>query len=84
MLKGVLDRIEDGKKAVILIEHINHELVISVDELPKGTQVDTWLNIEKVDGDYQIHSIAEETTVSQQEKTAHLMKKLRARSKREK
>lgn len=42
---GVLDRIEDYDKAVILIEQLREELVIPMHELPAGSNIDTWFQI---------------------------------------
>jgi len=82
MLKGVFDRIEDNEKAVILIEEMNDEFIVPVNELPKGAKVNTWLNIEKINDEYHVHSINEKETVRKKEKTSALMEKLRERSKR--
>ncbi len=43
--EAVLDRIEDGKFAVILAESLNKEFVIDVSLLPEGSKEGTWFKI---------------------------------------
>ncbi|MBP1949821.1 DUF3006 family protein [Virgibacillus litoralis] len=80
-MKGILDRIEDNNKAVILMEETKEEVVITVDELPEGSSENTYFNMEKVDDEYQIVSIDEAITQKESEKSSDLMAKLRAKSK---
>ncbi|MFB4168474.1 DUF3006 domain-containing protein [Virgibacillus sp. JSM 102003] len=42
---GVLDRIEDGNQAVILLEELQQELVVPMHMLPLGSRPNTWLQI---------------------------------------
>ncbi|SDQ19715.1 DUF3006 domain-containing protein [Virgibacillus salinus] len=42
---GVLDRIEDGNQAVILLEELQQELVVPMHTLPPGSTPNTWLQI---------------------------------------
>ncbi len=42
---GVLDRIEDGNQAVILLEELQQELVVPMYTLPPGSIPNTWLQI---------------------------------------
>ncbi|MGP4105807.1 hypothetical protein [Virgibacillus sp. L01] len=42
---GVLDRIEDDNQAVILLEELQQELVVSMYTLPPGSTPNTWLRI---------------------------------------
>lgn len=79
-VKGVLDRIEDGNQAVILIDKVQTALVIPLEDLPKGSEVNTIFRIKERNGQYQIVSIDHETTRRQAQKTAELMEKLRQRS----
>jgi hypothetical protein len=79
MMKGVYDRIE-GNKAVILIEEEKAELIIPVDELPSGSNINTIFSIEKRNGRYQIIAIDPEAASEAKEKTSDLLAKLRAKS----
>ena len=81
-MKGVLDRIEDNKHAVILIEELNDEWIIPAEELPQGSEVNTWFTLQKQQGRYHIIDIDHELTKQKAEKTSDLMAKLRARKKR--
>lgn len=42
---GVLDRIEDGNQAVILLEELQQELVVPMHTLPPDSAPNTWLRI---------------------------------------
>lgn len=79
-MKGILDRIEDGDQAVILIEEIQKALIIPVKDLPKGSKVNTFFHIKELKGDYQITSIDHKATRKEAKKAEDLMAKLRARS----
>ncbi|MFS0674011.1 DUF3006 domain-containing protein [Ornithinibacillus sp. 179-J 7C1 HS] len=78
-MKGVLDRFEDNQ-AVILIEEEKAELIISNDELPEGSEVNTVFKVENSNGIYKIAGIDHEEEQATKEKTADLLAKLRARS----
>lgn len=54
MTNGVLDRIEDGDKAVILVEELKRELIIPVRNLPEGSSVNTWFQIGVVGEEFEI------------------------------
>lgn len=79
-MKGILDRFEDNNKAVILIEEIKEELVVSINDLPKGSKENTYFHIEKRDGGFQIISIDNTKTSQEAQESSDLMKKLRAKS----
>lgn len=80
-MKGYLDRIEENKLAIILVEDLHREFVIPVAELPEGSKPQTWFNLvifqDKI---ISIH-IDHETSTSEQEKVSDLLSKLRSKSK---
>lgn len=78
-MKGVLDRFEDQEKAVILIEEIEKELVVSRSDLPKGSQKNTWFTIEKQDELFHIVAIDHEMTRKKAADTEALLNKLRSK-----
>lgn len=41
--QGMLDRIEDGDLAVVLIEEIQQEIILPFNNLPEGVQEGMWL-----------------------------------------
>ncbi|PTL40244.1 DUF3006 domain-containing protein [Alkalicoccus saliphilus] len=43
--KGFVDRIEDGKYAVVLIESINKEFVIDSSDLPENIEAGSWVYV---------------------------------------
>ena len=50
-MKGYLDRIEDGGKAVIVREELGFEIILPVRDLPEGSSVNSWFRIsEENDG----------------------------------
>lgn len=51
-MKGYLDRIEDGGKAVIILEAQGFEIVLPVKNLPEGSRVNSWFRISEENGDF--------------------------------
>lgn len=80
-MKGYFDRVEDGQLAVILVDEMNKEFIISVNELPEGSKVGTYFDLTIVNGEISSIIPDKETTQIEKEKTDDLMAKLRARSK---
>lgn len=79
-MRGVIDRMTDQNKAVILIESTKEELVISQDELPQGAQAQDWVILKREAETYKVIAIDEQQTKQQAEKIQSLQEKLRARS----
>jgi Protein of unknown function (DUF3006) len=80
-LKGYLDRIEDNKFAIILVEEINKEFVIPKAELPEGSTVKSYFDL-TIDNDQIISmKVNEQATLSEQQKVDEMMSKLRSKSK---
>lgn len=79
-MKGILDRIEDGDQAVILIEEIQKALIIPLKDLPKGSKENTFFHIKEFSGDYRIMSIDHEATKRKAKESEDLMEKLRKKS----
>ncbi|GEN30024.1 hypothetical protein HNQ35_000275 [Cerasibacillus quisquiliarum] len=77
-MKGILDRFE-GDLAVILVESEKVEFTVPKSNLPTGSQVNTYFDIEKDGPSYKIIKISEATTIAEKQKTINLMAKLRAR-----
>lgn len=53
-MKGYLDRIENGGKAVILLEEQGFEIIVPFRELPDGSGVGSWFRIGEVNGGFSI------------------------------
>lgn len=51
-MKGYLDRIEDGEKAVIIVEEKGFEIILPVRNLPEGSRVNSWFRISEENGDF--------------------------------
>lgn len=79
-MKGILDRIEDGIHAVILVEEEGVELVLPANRLPEGSQVNSWFIIDVENGQLAV-TLDEETTFSKSEQADELMARLRTKKK---
>lgn len=80
-MKGYFDRVEDRQMAVILVEEMNKEFIISVNELPEGSVAGTYFDLIIENGEIISIIPDRETTEVEKEKTDALMTKLRAKSK---
>lgn len=81
LLKGVLDRIEDGDMAVILIENLGEQFEVPVCDLPEGSEEGTWFIVDRCDDAFVVVEIDEETTKKEAHKSEDLLAQLRAKSK---
>ncbi len=79
-MKGYLDRIEDGKWAVILVEEIGDEFIIPVEKLPEGISVKSYFNLTIENGELTSIVFDPETTAQEVQKTEELLAKIRAKS----
>lgn len=77
--KGVLDRIEEEKHAIILVEELGQEFIIHVSELPEGGIVGTWFDVEITNDKISKLSIDMKETASLQEEITNKVNKLRDR-----
>lgn len=79
-MQGVIDRFTDGNKAVILIESIGKEIVVSQKDLPQGAKPHDWVRLQQTKDTFQVISIDREKTAAQKMKVEQLKAKLRAKS----
>ena len=77
-MHGFLDRFE-GNMAVILVEEVKEEFTVNKEMLPDGSDVNTYFEIEKKDGNYHIVQIDTTKTTQEKQTTSDLMAKLRAK-----
>ncbi|MDN3428068.1 DUF3006 domain-containing protein [Microbacterium sp. APC 3898] len=80
-MKGILDRIEDGRHAVILVEEEGVELVLPANRLPEGSQVNSWFTIDAENGQLAV-TLDEETSIAKTGQAEELMTRLRTKKKR--
>ena len=81
-MQAVIDRIEDGKHAVLIVGGEERQKVITADKLPDGAQEGTWLQV-VFDGDTVASiSIDEEETEKRQRRISSKMEKLKERKKK--
>lgn len=76
-MKGMLDRIEDGQNAVILLEQQDLEIVLPVAQLPEGSAIGSWFNITMEDGEVLAILPDETTSAEKADQAAGLMEKLK-------
>ncbi|GAE25627.1 hypothetical protein JCM9140_1634 [Halalkalibacter wakoensis JCM 9140] len=81
MVKGVMDRIVDQKKAVILVESLKKEIVIDQSKLPSGSKVGTWFQLEIKDEVVQTIEIDEAETKSRRRGIADKLQQVKASQK---
>lgn len=75
----MLDRIEDGRLAVILIEELQQEVALPIAWLPEGSHVNSWFDIELDGRGIKAITLDMETTAIKKDKLARLMKRLKAK-----
>jgi len=79
MQKAVIDRIEDGKHAVLIVGDEEEQKIIPVNELPDGAREGTWLKV-KFNGDAITYiAIDHEETAKRRERINSKMNKLKER-----
>jgi ABC-type uncharacterized transport system ATPase subunit len=83
-MKGYLDRIDDNKFAVILVEGLDKEFVIPKDVLPEGSTVKSYLDLTIENDEITGVTLNEQQTRNEQQKVDELMSKLRSINKRSK
>ena len=79
-MKGILDRIEGGRHAVILVEEEGVELVLPANLLPEGSQVNSWFTIDAEDGQLAV-TLDQETSNAKSVQAEELMTRLRTKKK---
>lgn len=79
-MKGILDRIEEGRYAVILVEAEKLELILPFNCLPAGSQINSWFTIDAENRQLSI-ILDEETSLIRNQQIEELMDRLRMRKK---
>lgn len=79
-MKGILDRIEDGRHAVILVEEEGIELILPANCLPEGSQINSWFTIDTENGQLMM-ALDEELSLAKSEQAEELMARLRTKKK---
>lgn len=80
-MKGYLDRIEDNKRAVILVEELGKEYIINVARLPDGSKEGTWFDLTIEDDQIIKLVINEEMKKEMENKINNIMDELRNKNK---
>ncbi|MBT2570679.1 DUF3006 domain-containing protein [Planococcus sp. ISL-110] len=79
-MKGILDRIEDGRHAVILVEKEGVELILPADRLPEGSRINSWFTIDAENGQLMV-TLDEELSLAKSGQAEELIARLRTRKK---
>lgn len=80
--RAVVDRIEDGGQAVLLVGEEEREHVVSGDRLPPGAKAGIWLRVRFSGGDLVCALIDAEETERAQQRVREKMERLRRRGRR--
>ena len=78
-MRGILDRFE-GEQAVILIEEVKQEIIVSKNNLPANSEVNTVFKLTEENGNYSIAGIDIAATKQASQESSALMDKLRKKS----
>jgi len=78
-MRGILDRFE-GEQAVILIEEVKKEIIVTKNKLPANSEVNTVFKINEENGSFKIASIDLAATKQASQQSSALMDKLRKKS----
>ncbi|MGN7296293.1 DUF3006 domain-containing protein [Ferdinandcohnia sp. SAFN-114] len=79
-MKGYLDRIEENRHAVIIVEEINKEFIIPINQLPKESSAGSYFDISIENGKIISITLNENETISQQQKVDDMMSKIRKKN----
>lgn len=78
-LKAVVDRIVDGRTAVLLVGDDEREMPVPVETLPEGVREGSWLRFDPQDGSFQLD---EEETARRRAAVQDKLARLRQRGRR--
>ncbi|SES29464.1 DUF3006 domain-containing protein [Salipaludibacillus aurantiacus] len=78
---GFLDRIEDGKFGVILVEDIGKEYMVPKNNLPDGAREGMWLTVTIEDEEVKSIEINRTKTIGLQQKIDSQMERIRKKKK---
>lgn len=79
MVKAVIDKVEEGETAVILVEKKRLEFKTSVKELPEDAEEGMWLKVDIEDGKLVSVKIDKEETKKRKNRINKKIKKLKKR-----
>jgi hypothetical protein len=80
--RAVIDRIEDGRYAVLLVGDIEREHVLPLSSFPFSVRPGLWLKVQ-FDNDVLVSAVADETyTKEVEERVSDKLKQLRKRGRR--
>ena len=82
MEKAVVDRIVDGKTAVILVGEDERQHVYPADKLPEGAKEGTWLTVVVERGEIASMEVDQDETDAVRRRIQDKMDRLRARGRR--
>jgi hypothetical protein len=80
IIKGYLDRIEDNKFAVILVDELKKEFIIPKADLPEGSVGNSYFDLTIENDRITSMRLDEQTTLSEQQNVNDMMAKLRSKS----
>lgn len=79
---GYVDRIEEGRLAVLLVDSLGKEFVVDVSRLPEGASEGTYLTLSLIDGEIGNMSVDEEKTSQMKQEIADKLQRIKLKSSR--
>lgn len=79
---GYIDRIEEGRYAVLLVEALAKEIIVDVSELPEGAKEGTYLKVTLIDGDVQRMTINQKETDKMEQEIKEKLQRIQSRSRK--
>lgn len=79
-MRGMLDRIEDGSNAVILLEESGREIIVPISRLPEGSRVHSWFAITMNEGEIEAIEVDDNLAKAKAARAHNLMQRLRSKS----
>lgn len=80
MIKGVWDRTEEERYAVILVDELGKEFTLSTNELPEGSKPGTWYDVQIANNEITKLTINKLNTMNTEEEIMNKVTKLKAKS----
>lgn len=79
---GYVDRIEDGRFAVLLVDSLGKEFIVDISELPEGVSEGLYVKIILTDGEIREITAESEKTEAMEQKIADQLQRIKSKSSR--
>lgn len=79
---GYIDRIEEERFAVVLVDSLGKEFTVDVSRLPEGVMAGSYVRLTLADGEIGKMMVDEKKTASMEQEIADKLQRLKSRSPR--